>query len=100
MKYGINIGINVKEIDKARLKSSGDKIFLNATVFFDTEQKDQFGNSGMIAQDVSKEEKDSGVKGNILGNIKVFWSDNQQASTQQQNEHSGNEPEEDSGIPF
>ncbi|MGL6296234.1 MAG: hypothetical protein ACRC3K_07515, partial [Plesiomonas sp.] len=39
---------------------------------------DQYGNSGMITQDVTKDEKASGVKGNILGNCKVFWKDQQQ----------------------
>lgn len=97
MKYGLNIGINVKEIDKARLKPSGDKMFLNATVFFDTEQKDQYGNSGMITQDVSKEEKENGVKGNILGNIKVFWSD---GPLNPQQTGPTPEPDDDSNIPF
>ena len=33
----------------------------------------------MITQDVSKDEKQGGVKGPILGNCKVFWVENGQA---------------------
>jgi single-strand DNA-binding protein len=33
----------------------------------------------MITQDVSKEEKAQGIKGNILGNGKVFWKEGGQA---------------------
>ena len=53
--------------------------YLDATIFVDLEQLDQYGNSGMITQDVSKEEKQQGVKGNILGNGNVFWVENGQA---------------------
>ena len=42
------------------------------------DQQDQYGNNGMITQDVSKEERDSGVKGPILGNVEVFYNDSQQ----------------------
>jgi hypothetical protein len=48
-------------------------------VFIDLEQLDQYGNSGMITQDVTKQEKDGGVKGNILGNCKVFWTEGGQS---------------------
>jgi hypothetical protein len=48
-------------------------------VFIDLDELDQYGNSGMITQDVSKEEKQAGTKGAILGNGKVFWKDEGQA---------------------
>jgi len=75
MAYGINLGINVKAIDKARLEAKGDKVWLNATVFFKPDEPDKFGQHGMITQNVSKEEKEEGIKGAILGNVKCFWSD-------------------------
>ena len=96
MKYGINLGINVKAIDKARLQANGDKIWLNATVFFDPDNPDQYGQNGMITQDVSKEEKANGVKGNILGNCKMFWSD----QGQQPNQPQQDSQEDGSDIPF
>ena len=83
-KIGVSLKINVSEIDKARLFVGKKGKYLDATVFIDLEQLDQYGNSGMITQDVSKEEKDQGVKGNILGNCKLFWSEGGQAPQQQQ----------------
>ena len=78
-KIALSLKINVSEIDKARLFSGKKGKYLDCTIFVDLDQLDQYGNSGMITQDVSKEEKQQGVKGNILGNGKVFWVENGQA---------------------
>jgi len=74
MKYGVRVKLNVSQIDKARLFRGEKGMYLDATVFIDTEQESQWGDNGMVTQDVSKEERDQGIKGNILGNVKVFWS--------------------------
>ena len=81
-KVGVSLKINCSQIDKARLFAGQKGQYLDATVFIDLDQLDQYGNSGMITQDVSKEEKQQNVKGNILGNCKVFWRDEQQAGQQ------------------
>jgi hypothetical protein len=78
-KVGVSLKIDVTKIDKARLFPGQKGTYLDAAVFIDIDQLDQYGNSGMITQDVSKEEKQQGVKGNILGNCKVFWNDAGQA---------------------
>ena len=78
-KIGVSLKINVSQIDKARLFSGQKGKYLDCTVFIDINDLDQYGNSGMITQDVSKDEKASGVKGNILGNCKVFWNEAGQA---------------------
>lgn len=83
-KVAVSLKINVSQIDKARLFSGQKGMYLDATIFVDLDQLDQYGNSGMITQDVSKEEKTQGVKGNILGNGKVFWKDTGQAPQAQQ----------------
>lgn len=82
-KIGVALRLDVSKIDKARLFRGKKGTYLDATAFIDLDQLDQYGNSGMITQDVSKEEKDQGVKGAILGNSKVFWSDAGQAPQQQ-----------------
>lgn len=81
-KIGVSLKIDVSKIDKDRLFRGQKGTYLDATAFIDLDQLDQYGNSGMITQDVSKEEKDQGVKGAILGNSKVFWSDAGQAKQQ------------------
>lgn len=75
MKVGISLKIDVSKIDKARLFKGAKGTYLDATVFVDVDTADQYGNNGMITQDVSKEEKQQGTRGEILGNCKVFWKD-------------------------
>ena len=106
-KIGVKIKLNVSNIDKDKLFRGKKGIYLDATVFIDIDQKDQYDNNGMITQDVKKEEKDAGIKGNILGNVQVFWSDNQQQPQQnyQQQPQAPKQPEPsfdefDDDIPF
>ena len=89
-KVGVSLKIDVSKIEKGRLFKGQKGTYLDATVFIDLDQLDQYGNSGMVTQDVTKEEKDQGVKGPILGNCKVFWSDSR-AQPQQQAPH--NQPQ-------
>ena len=78
-KVALSLKINVSQIDKARLFVGQKGAYLDATIFVDLSELDQYGNSGMITQDVTKEEKQQGIKGNILGNGKIFWVENGQA---------------------
>jgi len=72
-KVGVSLKIDVTKIDKARLFEGKKGKYLDATVFIDLAFADEYGNNGMITQDVSKQEKESGERGAILGNAKVFW---------------------------
>jgi len=72
-KVGVSLKIDVTKIDKARLFEGKKGKYLDATVFIDLSFADEYGNHGMITQDVSKEEKERGDRGAILGNAKVFW---------------------------
>ena len=73
MKIGVRLNIDVSKIDKSKLYKGEKGTYLSCTAFIDPSNPDQYGNAGMITQDVSKEEKEAGVKGAILGNSKVFW---------------------------
>jgi len=97
-KVGVSLKIAVNKIEKERL-FKGKNTYLDATVFINLDEKDQYGNSGMITQDVSKEEKAQGVQGPILGNCKVFWSDGADSPAPQQSAPSGDDGFDDS-IPF
>ena len=105
-KVAVSLKIDVSKIDKARLFSGAKGTYLDATIFVDLDNLDQYGNSGMITQDVSKEEKAQGIKGNILGNGKVFWKEGgqapqaqggfqQQAPQQQQQQQQQQQPARD-----
>ncbi len=67
----ISLKIDVTKIDKARLYKGAKGTYLDATVYLNDEP-DEYGNSGMITQSVTKDERESGVRGAILGNAKVL----------------------------
>jgi len=79
MKYGVRLKIDVSKIDKSKLFKGQKGTYLDATVFIDVDNKDQYDNNGMITQDAGKD-----VKGPILGNAQVFWNDGAQNNHQQQ----------------
>ena len=83
-KIALSLKIDLAKMDMKRIfNGKNGAQYLDATIFVNMDELDQYGNSGMITQDVSKEEKQQGVKGNILGNGKVFWVENGQAPQQQ-----------------
>jgi hypothetical protein len=102
-KIGVSFKIDVTKIEKARLFVGQKGKYLDATVFIDLDELDQYGNSGMITQDVSKEERQAGTKGAILGDSKVFWRGEGQApQTAKPQGNSGPDPVDDfdDSIPF
>jgi len=81
MKIGVSLKIDVSKIDKSMLFKGQKGTYLDAKVFIDIDQKDQYDNNGMITQEVPKDAA-QGVHGAILGNCKVFWNDAQQSQGQ------------------
>jgi hypothetical protein len=68
----LKLKINLSKIDKAKLfNANSGAIYLDATLLTN-EEDDQYGNCGMIVQDVSKADREAGIKGAILGNAKQF----------------------------
>jgi hypothetical protein len=67
----IKLNIDVTKIDKARLHKGAKGTYANFTVLL-RDETDQYGNDGMIIEDVTKEERESGKKGTILGNAKII----------------------------
>ncbi len=103
-KVGVRLKIDVSKIEKARLFQGQKGVYLDATVFVDIDEQDQYGNNGMITQDVTKEERESGTRGPILGNVKVFYRDDsggqQSASAPQPQPQHGAATDFDDSIPF
>lgn len=96
-KVGVTLKIDVTKIDKSKLFHGQKGTYLDAQVFIDIDQLDQYGSSGMITQAVSKDERESGQQGAILGNAKVFWKEQQQ--TQQQNSGGYQQPQPQRSAP-
>jgi hypothetical protein len=61
--------INVSKIDKAKLIAGAKGSYLNVSIMV-KDELDLYGNIGMIVQDTTKEEREQGIKGTILGNMK------------------------------
>ena len=71
---GISASINVSKIDKTKLIKGEKGTYLNITAFVNLDEKDQYDNNGMITQSATKEERDTGKQGAILGNSRVFYT--------------------------
>lgn len=82
MKYGINLKIDVSKIQKDKMYKGAKGTYLDAVVFVDVDNKDQYDNNGMIKQSWKDDKNDQTP---ILGNARVFWSgDSQQQRAPQQ----------------
>lgn len=92
-KTTVTLKIDVSKIEKERLFKGQKGTYLDAVVFLDTEA-DQYGNNGMIVQSVSKEERDAGKRGAILGNARIIG-----APVAPEEVTAGDE-EEDDDLPF
>ena len=84
MRIGFNMTINVSKLDKSRFYKGKKGTYAKLTCFVDTEETSQYGDNGTITQELSKEDRDNGVKLPILGNAKVFWQDGQSKNTNNQ----------------
>lgn len=63
----IKLNINVAKIDKSKLFKGEKGTYLNAVL---KDHPDDYGNDGFIAMDTTKEERESGVRGEIIGKWK------------------------------
>jgi hypothetical protein len=75
MKIGVSIKIDLTKIDKSKLFRGNKGTYLDLTTFIDTDVKGQYGDNGFISQSLSKEEREAGGQGVILGNSTVFYTD-------------------------
>ncbi len=72
-KVGIGLTIDVSKIDKSKLIKGKKGVYLDAQIFVNLIDADQYGNHGMITQSQTKQERQAGGQGAILGNGKIFW---------------------------
>jgi len=74
MKIGVSLKIDVKKIDKARLfAAQSGALYVDLTMFLDTDNVGQYGDHGFITQSTTKEEREQNVQMPILGNGKIFY---------------------------
>jgi len=68
----MKLSVDVTKIDKNSLYKGAKGTYLDLTVFLDGDP-DQYGQHGMITQEISRERRDAGEKGPILGNVKKWY---------------------------
>lgn len=93
--------INASKIDKSGMFEGKNGLYFDITLLENKDGTDQWGNSGMIVQDLGKERRLAGEKGPILGNWKHVGQQRQQPqqhSQQAQQAPWDNDPM--SGVPF
>lgn len=92
MKLGISVKIDVSKIEKSRLYKGQKGTYLDLTTFINTDELDQYENNGFISQTMTKEERETGVeKTPILGNVKVFYTDEKKDETERVKSQSNEE---------
>ena len=71
MQKLISLSIDVSKINAKRLYKGKKGQYLSATLFL-KEEVDQYGNNGFIVESITKDEREAGQKGTILGNAKFL----------------------------
>lgn len=79
----ISLSIDVTKIDKERLYRGKKGTYLNANVVL-KDEKDSYGNDGFVSEKISQEERESGVKGAILGNAKIVFDSDDEKKPEEQ----------------
>lgn len=74
MQKLISLSIDVSKINAKRLYKGKKGQYLSATLFL-KEDVDQYGNNGFIVESITKEEREAGQKGTIIGNAKMMIYD-------------------------
>jgi hypothetical protein len=68
MSQIITLKIDVTKFDKSAFYKGDKGTYATISVFVNDE-KDQYGNFGMVKQDLGKERREAGERGPILGNV-------------------------------
>lgn len=69
------VRINVTKIDKSAIYEGKNGKYLDLVLFENKNGPDQYGNDGFVTQDIGKERRQAGERGEILGN----WKDLEQS---------------------
>ena len=91
-----SIQIKVDMIDKSEIFVGEVHKYLNCTLHDNKDGKDQYGNDGFITQSISKEKREAGERGAIIGN----WKEVVFAAPKAQRELKPTAQVDDDSIPF
>ena len=91
----IKSSINLDAIDKSKIIQGKKGKYYPITITLNDEVE-QFGNQGPIIDTQSKEERDSKMKKNYLGNVQVVWTNGNNVDPAPRDDNNNNNPD----LPF
>lgn len=102
MSNVITISIDVTKLEKVRFKrvtrrSGADAVYADIVLI---PRQDDRGNDYMVVQGVTKEERDQGIKGPILGNGKIMGGKKQEARIPKPAQGAETPPTQEDDVPF
>ena len=93
--------IDVTKLDKGHFFKGQKGIYADLVLIPNKDGTDQYGNDGFVSQGVSKEAREKGTKGAIVGNYKqIKRAGDQGAAPQRVQAQAKPEPEDDDSLPF
>jgi hypothetical protein len=97
----ISAKLNVSKIEKDKMFKGREGTYLDITLLSNKGGKDAYGNDGMIVQDLGKEARLAGKRGQILGNYRILDGGAPRAAAQAGPAAPENqEPPETDDVPF
>lgn len=93
--------LDVSKLDKSKIYKGKKGSYYTFSIKIQDQSK--FGNNIMIVDDTTKEERDAGVKGIILGNGSVVWTDGNITKAERDDDGGGHAPQatqEDDDLAF
>ena len=91
-----NIQIQLDKIDKTQIFVGKVHKYLNCTLHDNKNGKDEYGNDGFLTQSISKEKREAGERGPIIGN----WKEVVFGAPKAQQELKPTAQADDDSIPF
>jgi hypothetical protein len=96
-KQAYRLRIDVSKIDKSALYKGQKGTYLDAVIWLNPDEPDQYGQVGSCQQDLGKDRREAGEKGAYIGNLKPLGAAKQAAPAAKPR---ATEPSSDDDIPF
>jgi hypothetical protein len=92
--------IDVTKLDKSHFFKGQKGIYTDLMLIPNKDGGDQYGNDGFVSQGVSKEAKDKGEKGKIVGNYKKIHRPEAPQAKPAAKAKVPHDPDQDDDVPF
>lgn len=88
--------LDVTKIDKSAIHVGAKGKYIDVLFFDNRDGTDEYGNDGFVVQSISKERRDAGERGPIIGN----WKESEPIQPQSNQSSVGQNSDDGDDIPF